>query len=386
MQIIERESLGTKKQSGHDSEANRRWEAVLSRDRRADGTFVFSVSTTGVYCRPSCASRRAKRENVAFHATPADADRAGFRPCKRCKPNQRSLAQDHAAIISGACRQIETSETEPSLSQLAKCARMSAFHFHRMFRSITGVTPKQYATAHRTKVVQRNLKKNLSVTEAIYDAGFNSNSRFYQRSEKILGMTPSKFRDGGKQVEIKFAVGDSSVGAILVAQSERGVCAILLGDDPDALVRDLQDRFPRAKLVGGDRQFEKLIARVVAFVTPLDRIRPAARHPRNRIPTASMASVDGYTVRRRRKLQLDSEEHRQSQCSSRSRGSLRRKQSCRCDSMPPGRPQRQQPVRLSLGSRAQKGTAATRKSDRTALGFQIFPSGRFIHPEECNVR
>lgn len=266
MQIIERESLAIKQHSGRESQADSRWQAVLSRDRNADGTFVFSVATTGVYCRPSCASRRANRENVRFYATPADAEQAGFRPCKRCKPNQQSLAQEHAALIAAACRQIEAAETEPSLNGLAMIARMSPFHFHRLFRSITGVTPKQYAAAHRTKNVQRNLKKNLSVTEAIFDAGFNSNSRFYQNSEKILGMTPTRFREGGKQVEIKFAVGESSLGSILVAQSERGVCSILLGDDPDALVRDLQDRFPHAQFVGGDKSFEKLIARVVAFV------------------------------------------------------------------------------------------------------------------------
>ena len=266
MQIIKRESVETRRHFDRETNAESRWQAVLDRDRNADGTFVFSVATTGVYCRPSCASRRAKRENVAFHATPADAERAGFRPCKRCKPNQKSIAQEHAATIARACRQIENSESEPRLDELAKAAQMSPFHFHRIFRSTTGVTPKQYAAAHRTKIVQRNLKKNLSVTEAIYDAGFNSNSRFYQNSEKILGMTPTRFRDGGKQVEIRFAVGESSLGSILVAQSERGVCAILLGDDPDALVRDLQDRFPHAQFVGGDKSFEKLIARVVAFV------------------------------------------------------------------------------------------------------------------------
>jgi AraC family transcriptional regulator, regulatory protein of adaptative response / methylated-DNA-[protein]-cysteine methyltransferase len=266
MQIIERESVATRRHFERETKVDSRWQAVLDRDRNADGTFVFSVATTGVYCRPSCASRRAKRENVAFHATPADAERAGFRPCKRCKPNQNSLAQEHAITIAHACRQIENSESEPRLDELAKAAQMSPFHFHRIFRSTTGVTPKQYAAAHRTKIVQRNLKKNLSVTEAIYDAGFNSNSRFYQNSERILGMTPTRFRDGGKQVEIRFAVGESSLGSILVAQSERGVCAILLGDDPDALVRDLQDRFPHAQFVGGDKSFEKLIARVVAFV------------------------------------------------------------------------------------------------------------------------
>jgi AraC family transcriptional regulator of adaptative response/methylated-DNA-[protein]-cysteine methyltransferase len=246
--------------------ADPRWAAVQARDARADGSFFYSVKTTGVYCRPSCAARPARPENVAFHATAAEAERAGFRPCKRCKPDQPSLAEQHAALVTAACRLIEQAETTPTLEQLAKPTGLSPFHFHRVFKAVTGVTPKQYATAHRSRRVRNELERGASVTEAIFDAGYNASSRFYETANQVLGMTPSSYRAGGADSEIRFAIGECSLGAILVAQSERGVCAILLGDDPDALARDLQDRFPKARLIGGDRDYEQLVAQVVGFI------------------------------------------------------------------------------------------------------------------------
>ena len=248
-------------------EDDARWAAVVARDRSADGTFFYSVRTTGVYCRPSCASRRANPKNVRFHRTTADAERAGFRPCRRCKPEQPPIAQLHAAKVSEICRVIEAAAGMPTLAALAKRAGLSPYHFHRVFKAVTGVTPKAYAAAHRTKRVRNELnKRSKTVTEAIYDAGFNSGGRFYETSDQVLGMTPTDYRAGGADTEIHFAVGECSLGSILVAQSAKGVCAILLGDNPDALVRDLQDRFPRATLVGGDTAFEQTVARVIAFV------------------------------------------------------------------------------------------------------------------------
>jgi len=243
-----------------------RWAAVVSRDRRADGRFYYSVKTTGVYCRPSCASRPAKRENVAFHESCAAAERAGFRPCKRCRPNQAPLQERRTAVIIQACRTIETAEEIPGLDQLAAGAGMSRFHFHRVFKSVTGLTPKDYAAAHRAKRVREELTKSETVTAAIYDAGFNSSGRFYAESTQLLGMTPTKFRAGGKGAAIRFAVGQCSLGAILVAATEKGVCAIMLGDEPDGLARALQDRFPTASLIGGDKGFEQMVATVVGFV------------------------------------------------------------------------------------------------------------------------
>jgi AraC family transcriptional regulator of adaptative response/methylated-DNA-[protein]-cysteine methyltransferase len=248
-------------------ERDPRWQRVVARDRAADGKFYYSVATTGVYCRPSCASRLARPENVAFHATREDAERAGFRPCRRCKPDQAALSAQHAAKIAAACRTIEAAEEAPTLGELAEKAGMSPYHFHRLFKAITGVTPKAYASAHRAKRVRQELtRSDTTVTTAIYDAGFNSSGRFYETANQVLGMTPSDYRSGGANADIHFAIGDCSLGAILVARSERGVCAILLGDDPDALARDLQDQFPQAKLVGDDPEFARLVALVVGLV------------------------------------------------------------------------------------------------------------------------
>jgi AraC family transcriptional regulator of adaptative response/methylated-DNA-[protein]-cysteine methyltransferase len=243
-----------------------RWRAVQHRDSAADGAFYYSVLTTGVYCRPSCPSRRARRENVTFHATVADAQAAGFRPCKRCRPNEAALAERQAAAVATACRLIEESEEPPSLSALAGTAGMSRFHFHRVFKAVTGVTPKAYAQAHRARRLRGQLAQSGTVTQAIYDAGFNSSGRFYAAAERMLGMTATDYRSGGANARIRFAVGECSLGSILVARSERGICAILLGDDPDALVRELEDRFSKAQLIGADKDFEQLVATVVGFV------------------------------------------------------------------------------------------------------------------------
>jgi AraC family transcriptional regulator of adaptative response/methylated-DNA-[protein]-cysteine methyltransferase len=242
------------------------WRAVQRRDRAADGTFVYSVRTTGVYCRPSCAARLPLRQNVAFHKTCADAERAGFRPCKRCRPNEPALAEAHATAVARACRLIEDAEEAPSLEKLAQAAGMSRFHFHRVFKAITGVTPKAYAAGNRARRVREELSTRQTVTEAIYGAGFNSNGRFYAAAPALLGMTPTQFRSGGGGHVVHFAVGQCSLGAILVAATTKGVCAIELGDDPERLVRTLQDRFPKARLVGGDETFERLVAKVVGFV------------------------------------------------------------------------------------------------------------------------
>lgn len=243
-----------------------RWAAVMARDAERDGQFFYSVKTTGGYCRPSCAARTPRPENVEFHATAADAERAGFHPCLRCKPNEPALAQRHAAKVAELCRFIENAEQLPSLDELAAQAGWSVYHLHRVFKQVTGLTPKAYAAAHRAQRVREELAHSGTVTEAIYGAGYNSNGRFYADSQQMLGMTPTRYRAGGANTEIRFAIGQCSLGAILVAQSERGVCAILLGDDADALARDLQDRFPQAHLIGGDADFEQLVAKVVGLV------------------------------------------------------------------------------------------------------------------------
>lgn len=241
-----------------------RWAAVVARDPRADGQFVYAVKTTGIYCRPSSLARLPKPQNVEFFDSAELAEAAGYRPSKRASKDQNDA--QHAAIVAAACRQIEACETLPALSSLAATAGLSPFHFHRLFKAATGLTPKAYATAHRSRKLRARLADGGSVTDALYDAGFNSNSRFYESADQLLGMKPTDYRAAGQNNDIRFAVGQCSLGAILVAQSERGICAILLGDDPHQLVCNLQDQFRNANLIGADREFEQLIASVVGFV------------------------------------------------------------------------------------------------------------------------
>ena len=243
-----------------------RWAAVQRRDSDADGQFWYAVRTTGVYCRPSCGARPALRANISFHVSTAAAEQAGFRPCLRCKPDQPPLAERHAALVERICRVIESAETEPDLLTLAEAANISQFHLHRIFKAHTGVTPKEYAAAQRQRRMQQNLVRQPTVTDAIYAAGFNSSGRFYATTQGALGMTPTAFRAGGKGATIRFAIAQCSLGAILVASTDVGICAILLGDDPDALARELQDRFPKAELIGAELAYEETVAKVIGLV------------------------------------------------------------------------------------------------------------------------
>jgi len=243
-----------------------RWDAVRKRQRLADGRFYYAVRTTGVYCRPWCAARTPRRENVRFFDDTAAAESAGFRACKRCRPNASAPLEQQTALVAQACRLIERSEEVPTLADIARRVGLSRFHFHRLFKSVTGLTPRGYAAAWRARKLRERLPESQSVTAAIYDAGFNSNAPFYAQSSAALGMAPSAYRKGGVGEAIRFAIGHCSLGSILVASTDRGVCAIALGEDPDRLLRDLQDRFPRVQLRGGDGEFDRLVATVIAFV------------------------------------------------------------------------------------------------------------------------
>ncbi|MGA6107711.1 bifunctional DNA-binding transcriptional regulator/O6-methylguanine-DNA methyltransferase Ada [Pseudomonas solani] len=246
---------------------DQRWAAVIARDSAADDQFVYAVKTTGVYCRPSSSTRLPNRKNVEFFDNPAAAEAAGYRASRSLAGDRTSTAARRTSLIAEACRAIEAADTPLNLNQLAQRSGMSPSHFHRVFKTETGLTPKAYVSAYRARRLRQELSDvGTSVTDAIYGAGFNSNSRFYETSDQLLGMRASEYRDGGAGASIHFAVAQCSLGAILVAQSQRGVCAILLGDDPDELVRDLQDQFPKAQLVGGDADFERLVAQVVGFI------------------------------------------------------------------------------------------------------------------------
>lgn len=243
-----------------------RWDAVCRRDAQADGAFVYAVSTTGIYCAPSCASRMPRRENVRFFDSGVDAERAGFRPCKRCRQGLISRAAWQRSLIERACQRIAQAEKAPTLAELAEAVGISPFYFHRLFKAQLGVTPKAYAAALRAQRVRASLSADMPVVEAALAAGFASSAQFYDASDHLLGMSPHRFKQRGKGMTIHFAVGRCSMGEILVAESDRGVCAILLGDDAQALLDELQTLFANATLLGGNAAFEQRMAQVVGFI------------------------------------------------------------------------------------------------------------------------
>lgn len=253
-------------QDGANTVQDPRWQDVLQRNPQADGRFVYAVKTTGIYCRASCPSRLPQARNVLFFADGQAASAAGFRPCLRCTPDQGSPQQRQAERIAAICQHIAGSDEMPRLETLAAMAGMSRYHFHRLFKSVTGLTPRGYAMALRQQKLRQQLPVAASITSAIYAAGYQSSSRFYAEAPQQLGMTASDFRAGGQKATIHFAIAQCSLGALLVAQSEIGICAIFLGDDPAVLLQQLQDQFPRATLLGGEPQFEQQMALVIGLI------------------------------------------------------------------------------------------------------------------------
>jgi AraC family transcriptional regulator, regulatory protein of adaptative response / methylated-DNA-[protein]-cysteine methyltransferase len=253
--------------AGPDLTDDPRWSAVLARDPAADGRFVLGVLTTGIYCRPSCPARKPRPENVRLFDTPAEAEHAGFRACLRCRPAGAAPAADRAALVTRACRTIEASDPSPTLDELASEAGLSPFHFHRLFKGVTGVTPRAYAAAHRAQRLRTALDEpDASVTEAGYAAGFGSSGRLYAATDGVLGMTPRAYRAGGERQRIRFAVAPCRLGFVLVAATARGLCAITLGDAPSSLVDDLKRRFPKADLVEADAGFTGSVEAVTALI------------------------------------------------------------------------------------------------------------------------
>ncbi len=255
-----------------------RWQAVLARDPAADERFVFAVITTGIFCRPSCRARHPLRRNVRFFGDAAAATEAGFRPCKRCQPDREDAMARQRERIVEACRLLERSETPLTLEKLARQVAMSPYHLHRLFKAMTGLTPRAWQQARRASKVREALASGQEVTRALYDAGYSSGSSFYQQADAALGMTARQYRQGGYRADIRYALTRCQLGELLVAESERGICAILPGDSPQALVAELTHMFPRARLDAGDLGFAQRVARVVswldrpdgAFALPLD--------------------------------------------------------------------------------------------------------------------
>jgi len=242
------------------------WRAIFARDAAFDGRFVFAVVTTGIYCRPSCPARHARRENMRLFTTCAEAEAAGFRACKRCRPQQATPDEQRAALVARACRAIATAEAPPSLAALAQQAEVSAHHFHRLFKSVTGVTPRAYALALRRTRLRASLEGDETITRALFNAGYQSSSRFYAEAPQTLGMTPREFRDGGAHRRIRVAFSECSLGLVLVAATDAGVCAVALGDEREALRADLRKRFPKAELLDADAGFETHVATVLGLI------------------------------------------------------------------------------------------------------------------------
>ncbi len=254
----------------YDNEPDR-WHAVQQRSVKADGEFVFAVATTGIYCRPSCPARHPKRENVEFFGAPAEAEAAGYRPCKRCAPDRRSLHERHLQAINEACRLIEDSDPAPGLKELSEALGLSPSHFHRLFKRTLGITPKEYAMTCRDRRLQSHLVTSPGVTHAIYEAGYGSSSRVYEKSYKTLGMTPSEFRSGAAGLEIDFAIAESALGWLLVAATSRGVCLIEFGDDQNRLRRRLRERFPHAELRADRGRLNAAVGAVAEYIEAPER-------------------------------------------------------------------------------------------------------------------
>lgn len=244
----------------------RRWNSVCARDASADGSFVFAVRTTGVFCRPSCAARRPKRENVRFFATNADAERAGFRACKRCTPLEASVAERRAQRIARACELLATSDERWTLAALARDVGSSPFRLQREFKEALGVAPREYAAAKRDERAAASLPHSKSVVEAALDAGFGSTGRFYARSRAVAGMTARARRAGGDGIDVRYAFHATTLGTLLVAATAKGLCDVRLGAARAVLERELREVFPTAKLARGDAELSKWIADVVTHV------------------------------------------------------------------------------------------------------------------------
>jgi AraC family transcriptional regulator, regulatory protein of adaptative response / methylated-DNA-[protein]-cysteine methyltransferase len=246
------------------SEENNAWQAVLGRDRRYDGLFVYAVRSTGIYCRPSCPSRRPKPELVEFFEQPKAAESAGYRSCRRCRPTENGA---HAALpqaITKVCRFLdEASEEVPKLEQMAELVNMSPFHLQRTFKQALGVSPREYAELRRFLRFRARLQKGDDVTTAMYEAGFNSPSRLYERSASVLGMTPSAYKAGGAGTKIAFSLADTSLGRVLVAQTEKGVCAVRIGDSDKALEAELRTEFVNAEIARSDAKLSRVVQQVV---------------------------------------------------------------------------------------------------------------------------
>ena len=268
--------------------ADPRWRAVLSRDRRADGVFVYAVRSTGIYCRPSCPSRRPRREVVRFFDAPADAERAGFRACRRCTPREAAAADPWVDKIRRATVYLANVEGHPSLATLAKRLGGSPYHLQRNFKRIVGVTPREYAEACRLRKVKRRLRDGEAVTGAMLAAGYGSSSRFYERAAPKLGMSPSTYRRGGAGMSIRYTIVDSPLGRLLIGATPRGVCAVAMGTSDADLERALTREYPAADVAADSGALARWTKAILAHL--------AGRQPRLDLPLDVRATAFQWQV------------------------------------------------------------------------------------------
>jgi AraC family transcriptional regulator, regulatory protein of adaptative response / methylated-DNA-[protein]-cysteine methyltransferase len=266
------------------------WQAVLAKDERFNGIFVYGVRSTGIYCKPSCPSRRPGRAQVTFFPSCPEAEAGGFRACLRCQPRETSLSDPRVLLVLRVCRVIEsqTDEDALSLERLGVELKVSPHHLQRTFKSITGITPRQYAAAHRLKLFKSRIKEGAEVTGAMYDAGYGSSSRLYEKAPEQLGMTPATYRRGGKGMNIGYTIVDSHLGRLLVAATSRGICAVNFGERDDALVESLATEYPAALIRRDETGLDEWVGGLLHY---LDGTRPHLGLPLDLQATAFQLKV-----------------------------------------------------------------------------------------------
>jgi AraC family transcriptional regulator of adaptative response/methylated-DNA-[protein]-cysteine methyltransferase len=239
------------------------WEAVLAKDARLDGEFVFAVSSTRIYCRPSCPSRRPRRERVSFFALPEAAEQAGFRPCLRCRPRHATAIDPKVELVQRACDLIAAADESLTLTHLSEQLGISSFHLQRTFKKIVGISPRQYAESKRAKKFKANVREGQPITSAMYDAGYGSSSRLYERSTAELGMTPATYSRNGRGAFINYAVAECDLGYLLVAATEKGICAVRLGSTETELETDLREEFSAARVARDEGQLREWVGQIL---------------------------------------------------------------------------------------------------------------------------
>ncbi len=362
-------------QTGAVASDDSRWNAVIARDAAHDGEFVFAVSTTGVFCRPSCAARRPRRENVRFFLTPEQATQAGYRACLRCKPNSLS-GNAQADGVKAICRFIEQHLDEPvTLDRLGKEFHQSPFHLQRRFKAVLGITPREYADSCRLRLLKRNLQAGDSVTRAMYDAGYGSSSRLYERTASQLGMTPDKYRRGAIAATIRYTCAESPLGRMLIAATERGICSIQFARTDGELIEGLKREFPFAGRKSDDGGLKSWASALLKHMRGKDPdFVPAARYPGNRLPATCVDVPAEDSLRRnsllQRSRQGDWPTHCRPCCSSR----VRHESSCGRDSLPSRGSRRRQHGWIPLGHRAKENPAR----DGASLSDRTIESIRYV--------